>query len=431
MAIIRKKIKKHLQERPPLNRVYKILLLNKGYITKGQIAKASCAAPQDAKVITGKRLTVDKIISQLLALEIIESVQGRKDIYRICPYFKNTDNKTLSAFLRILELEQSLLEDFVKWIQNVYVVGKDCYSVRNSEQEYIGFNSFCWDFQAAVYIGPCTTSKQICPAKKQIDGFVVTDIVALRQYQLDDVEAYLERVKIVNMKWKNIRLFPVVLAKNFSFEALKKLRSCGIAPLTFKEVWGRNIQELLRIHSKIITNGGSDNIEEIEKALSLTEISSENEGLLGNIKGDLFEIMVGFAYRSEGYDITFKKNVTDEKEQEYEIDVVAKKGQECFMIECKGRANMRKDEHLTEIERHFQDRTRTATLPYGWDITGEYSNARAIYITTSTESCIPAKYQMETKNHGIPCSVIHQSGVMKLMGKASKELKNIIKKYYC
>jgi Holliday junction resolvase-like predicted endonuclease len=425
-----KKIKKHLPERPPLNRVYKTLLLNKGYITRGQMAKSSCAAPEEAQFITGRRATIDEMIKQLLTLNIIEPIQGRKNIYKSCYYFKTTDEKTFNSFLRILKLEQSLLEDFVKWIQNVYVVGNDSYSVRNSENEAVGFNSFCWDFQAAAYIGPCAASQGICPAKKQIDGFIVADVVTLRQYCLDDVESYLERVKTVNLKWKRIRIFPVVLARNFAPEALSKLRSYGIAPLTFKEVWGRNVEELLRIYSKIINGDVPDNMAEIEKALDLAKMS-ENEGLLGNIKGDLFEVMMGFAYSSDGYDVTFKKIINDEQGQEYEIDIVAKKGRTCLLIECKGRANMSEDEHLAEIEKHFKDRTKTATLPYGWNITKEYDNVEAIYITTSTEDCIPDSYKKAGKNYGIICTVIDKKGVENFLSKTNEELKNIIKKYYC
>ena len=202
------------------------------------------------------------------------------------------------------------------------------------------------------------------------------------------------------------------------------------SPLRTVEDIDDAIEELLRIHSKIINSDVPENMEEIKKALAFAEMS-ENDGLLGNIKGDLFEIMVGFIYRSKGYDVSFKKNVIDEKEQEYEIDIVAKKGQTCLLIECKGRTNMREDEHLAEIERHFKDRTRTAALPYGWNITEEYENVYAIYITTSTEDYIPDSYKKAVKNYGIICSVIDKKGVENLLLKTNKELKNIIKKYYC
>jgi len=424
-----KAVKKILPKKPAFHRVYKMLLNNKGYITSGQIAKSSGVVPNEAHYTTGKRIRLVNVIAQLLELGLIEKMGGYTDIYKIGKGFGTTQIK-LGAFTKFLKLEQALLKDFVNWVQNIYIVGKKSYNVRCSETETVEFNTTCWDFMAPVYLGPCTKSTEVYSKGKMIQAFAVIDVIAFRPFTEDDTKALLERLKTVTLKWRKIRVFPLALAMSYKRGALDMLRKHGVAPLTYKEVWGRNIQELLKLYKAIVLGDDSQNLDSIEKALSISESSVEKDGIFGNIKGDLFEVMTSLAYRPE-YSTTLQKKIKSGLTgEDFEIDVVAIDGEKtCLLLECKGR-NLSEEENKIEIKRHFEDRCRVASETYGWDITNRYKKVEAIYITTSEESLIPPEYISESKCHGIICHVMSRKEVINFFNSVDRQLAELIKKYY-
>ncbi|MHC4758833.1 MAG: hypothetical protein ACYTE8_09260 [Planctomycetota bacterium] len=423
-------VRKLLPKKPIFCRVYKMLINNKGYITSGQIGKSANAVPDGSSHTTGKRNRLNKVKEQLLKLGLINNLSGHKDIYKVGKGFGSTQVR-LGVFLKFLSLEQALIKDFVNWIQNVYVIGKKSYNVRSIETGVIEFNTTCWDFKAPVFLGPCTKSTEVYSKKRQINAFSVVDIVGFRPFSEDDANALLERLKTVTLKWANIRVFPIALAMNYKRKALDILRRHGIVPLTCREVWGRNLQELLRLYKAIFSKKEQQNIDSIEKALNISNSAVKKDGILGCIKGDLFEVMTALAYRSNGYDTTLQKKITSNVTgEDFEIDVVAIKGKmECIIIECKGR-NLSKEENREEIERHYDYRCKVAAETYGWNITNEYKKVEAIYITTSAESSIPSKYTSQIKNHGIMCRVMTRKEVISLFSSTDHRLAKIIKNYY-
>lgn len=421
-AELPQKIVKHLSERPPLNRAYLTLRLNKGYITKGQISKASCAIPAGTN---SHRSTTDDIVSQLLLLGILEQFDNRADFYRITPQFGRTNRHLLHSFLHLLSFEQKLLESFALWVQNVYIVGNNSYDLRASETDAITFNGFFWDFKAPCFIGPFAAPRRSHHSSR---AFLVADMNAVRQYTQTDFESFLERVASIKARWKSIHILPIIVAKSYHRDLLTQIRTQGIAPLTVKEVGGYNAMELLRAFSKVVTRGLSGDTSELDKVLSLAN-ESGNEGLVANIKGTLFEIMIGFAYKSEGYDVIFNKIVTDEQGVSWDIDVFARKGKTCFLIECKSTSNVTTEDHLEQIERHNR-RTEIALLPYGWNIGSEFDEINSVYLTLSAEKYIPEAHRKSYVKNCIMFSVRAQADVRQFLSKADKKLLDIVDKYY-
>ena len=421
-------IKKFIPSNHPFHRVLQMLLKNKGYITKGQIGKSSGCVPDDSDYTTGKRRILDFVIGNLCSIKMIEPVVGYNNIYKICNGFGITKIK-LSSFIRLLVFEQSLLNDFVKWIQNVYIVGKNSYKLRSDFVGTINFNTTCWDFKAPVYLGPCTESNILYSKSKLLKAFAVVDIISFRQFSSVDAQALLERLKTVTLRWKRIRVFPIALGIGYEQEALNLLRSNGVVPLTIKEVWGRNVQELMRLYSAILSGKDESNYNSIETALNISNSLMDKGGLFGCIKGDLFEVMTALSFRSQGYDTTLQKKIISfEDAEEYEIDVVAVRSfQKCILIECKGR-NLSIEENKKEIERHFINRCKVASESTGWNVTEQYDEVEAIYFTTSDESVIPSSYR--TRNYHINCKVMARDEVIKHFDLSDKRLSNLVREYF-
>jgi hypothetical protein len=414
----------------PFYLILQALYKNKGYITKGQIGKSSGVVPDESNYITGKRRRLSSIIKNLLDIRLIEFVGGQCDIYKIGQGFGATSVK-LGSFIKMLALEQAMLMDFVSWIQNVYVVGNQSYEVRAKEFDIVDFNTTCWDFKAPVFIGPCTKSTTVYPKAYLIKGFAVVDVIGFRSYSINDAEALVARLKTVTLTWKSIRVFPIALAMNYEAKALDLLRQHGIVPLTHREVWGRNIQKLIKLYNAIMSGKDESNLDSIETVLKLSDSNTEKDGIFGCIKGDLFEVMTSLAYRSEGYDTTLQKKIMSFTDAtEYEIDVVAVKGDnKCLLIECKGRS-LSVEDNRDEIKRHFESRCKVASESFGWNVTEKYKNIEAIYFTTSDKSTIPTEYYNPQKSHCINCRVMSRQEVISCFESADNRLAKLIEQYY-
>ena len=135
------------------------------------------------------------------------------------------------------------------------------------------------------------------------------------------------------------------------------------------------------------------NLDEIEKSLELAKGTIVSEGIIGNLKGALFELLVALGFRAVGYDTTLQKIVRKPDEDEkFEIDVVAMRGHaNCKLVECKGR-NADYEECRDDVERHFFNRCRAAADPFGWNVKEQYSEVEAVYVTSGKLDSAAAAY---------------------------------------
>ena len=423
-------VRQLLHSKPAFHRVFKTILANKGWITLGQIGKASGCLPVGFKSKAGGRQTLDKVTEHLLSLGLIVEVGGEHGLFRIGTEFGSTSLKR-SAFRKRIELESKLLHIFRDWIRNCFLVGYDSHTVRADDVSATEFNQTLCDMHGPAYFGPFATAK---PLKRSSAGknFLVAEILGFRQFSVNDAEATLERVRSVAFRWKSISVCPVVLAPWYSKEAWNRLRRFGVIALTFRDVFGQNIEELLkRFWSALGAEEATpESLDDIEKSLELSSGTAFSEGFVGNITGTLFELIIALGFRANGYDTTLQKVVRMLNEK-YEVDVVAVRGPMCKLIECKGR-HADCEESREDVERHFENRCRAAADPLGWDVTERHDDVEAIYITSGKFSSEAASYaKSHTKSHGISCSVMDRIELLQFLKDAGQpRLVEIIKRYY-
>ena len=426
-------VRKLLPTKPTFHRVYKTILSNKGWITAGQIGKASGCLPTASSSTAGGRLPLQHVVEQLLALRLIENVAGEDDLFRIGTQFGGVEVKRV-AFQRKLELEQGLLVILRDWVRNCFLIAYDSHSMRDSETAATGFNDTLWDLHGPIYFGPFSGAK---PLRRwaQGSGFIVAELLGFRTFTAVDAEATIERASGIGHRWKSIALVPIVIAPAYSKEAWRQLREAGVIAATFKDVFGANVDELIRRFSRAIAaeEPTEENLGNIEQSLALTQGTIIDEGLLGNLKGALFELLVALGFRASGYDTTLQKKIRKpDEDEEYEIDVVAVKGEVlCKLVECKGRHKEYR-ESREDVERHFFNRCRAAADPYGWNVTHCYKNTEAIYITSGRFSEDAVAYTGSTKlSHGITCTTMDRNGLIAYLEAAGQtRLVNIMNQYY-
>lgn len=426
-------LKALLSQKPAFNRIYKALLANRGWITRGQIGKLSGCLPEGDDSGSGGRLPLGKLIDQLQHVGLIDEASATPDIYRLGRQF-GPSGVQKSVFQKKLELEQSLLIGFLDWLRDCFLLGYESNTMRSSPTTATPFNQGLWDVHGPVYCGPLTKDTALRRIGTAED-FLVGEILGFRQYNINDAEATIERVRNISSRWKTISLTSLVLAPSFSVPAWKQLRELGIVPLVFRRVFGRNMEELLRQFWKALSVNGeaTKQLDEIEKSLELTKGTVADDGLLGNLKGTLFELLIALALRTEGFDTTLQKIIRKlDEDVQYEVDVTAIRGQSlCRLVECKGRHADYKETPV-DIQRHFHNRCKVASDPFGWNVTELYDKVEAVFVTSGQLDHEAARYANEHKrSHGIDCLVIDRAELLEWLRRIGQpRLVEIVERYY-
>lgn len=428
-----KAVRELLPSKPGFHRVYKTLLANGGWITYGQIGKASGCLPNGSASRAGGRSQLSQVVGDLLELRLIDHMVGVPGLYRTGTEF-GSPKVGRGLFEHKLRIEQGLLEEARNWLRDCYLLAYDQHKLRPSPYHGEGFNDTIWDFHGPVYFGPFTGDKQLRRTTAK-EAFLVGDILAYRQYDINDATAYLERYRSIVLRWKTIVVVPVVIAPVFSSNAWDMLRKSGVTPLVFHDVFGRNVEKLLNSLWEVFKQDMATDvaIAELEDTLSLANSTELNEGIIGNLKGALFELIIALGWRSLGYDVVMQKIVqATEEVEEYEIDVVSIRGDNvCRLIECKGR-HAEYAESKDEVERHFKKRCKAAADPYGWNVTNRYATVEALFVTTGTLSKWAREYANETKkSHGISCDVWEGDRVTQWLKEINQpRLAELVERFY-
>ena len=426
-------VKKALSDKPSFNRVYKTVLANKGWITSGQIGKASACLPTGDISNSGGRHQLLKVTSDLKSLGIIEEVPGKDFVYKIGHEFGSPKIRR-AGFQYKIDLEQELLLQARDWLRNCYLLSYESHSYRPDATGVCSFNQSHWDLDGPIYFGPLTAHKELRRIKTTED-YLVVEILGYRSFGKVDAESLMERYRNIVSRWNNkISLTPVVIAPTYSREAWQTLRNAGVVPVTLQNVFGQNVNDVLkRIWAVLSAKEVSiEQVSEIEKTLKIAQNTEFGGGIFSNLKGILFELIIALAWKAAGYDVTLRKIIKDYAQDEsYEIDIVAVRGDECKLIECKGRHSEYR-ESKKDIERHFEKRCKVATDEYGWNVTEQYKKVEAVFITSGLLGDDANTYaNKKKKSHGIACRVMTREKLLNwLEEKSQGSLVKIIKEYY-
>ena len=132
---------------------------------------------------------------------------------------------------------------------------------------------------------------------------------------------------------------PVLVAERYSAEAFALGRSAGILMATPQTLFGDEVAAALSSLLRTLTKAAAVAAGNPDKIYELFSTLGRIEGAAANLRGALFEMIVGFLVRErEGNSIDIGERITDpESGQSAEIDVrQIKENQELWVYECKG-----------------------------------------------------------------------------------------------
>lgn len=168
-------------------------------------------------------------------------------------------------------------------------------------------------------------------------GYVLADILIGKPFYHSDVLFFISKIKQIQSFKNAPKLIPFLIVDNLHVDALEALKKEGIAIGFINELFGSRYAETLKDLISIFNNVGASLKSSPEKYLELIdELKKYNRGLLNNIRGALFEYLVGHIHVTQGSSIEMGWEII-ESNARHEIDILAVYGNRVVIAECKSR----------------------------------------------------------------------------------------------
>lgn len=260
---------------------------------------------------------------------IIEDLKSFGVIYEEEDYFSLNDTyrdkKNNFQLYKGVELaKQTLLSQFYDYSRSIGMVSYDSGKFNNE------FSKFQFGFVAPSYICGIIkyNNKSINPA------FVLVDVLVGNVVTLEDANVFLTKITIVKNTSKS-NFLPFLIVQNINQDAFKALKEKGIIVGFVNKLFGTEYEELLKSLISVIANAGAILKNNPKAYIELiTKLNKLVDGKTNNLKGDIFELAVGYYYSniSQNIDIGRKINYLGEQK---ELDVYSNSQEKIVICECK------------------------------------------------------------------------------------------------
>lgn len=284
-----------------------------------------------APILQKGHVASSAILKRLEEVRLVESLEI--DGIGSCIALRGMGSDALyeSKRLRARLLTEGVLLDAIRlWAGRMNMASPGTTAIRD-EVPAPNFATFRFDLTGPSYLRPLLTWKTAKPDP----GFLVADVLLDQELDIDMVSPFLRKCATL-AALKNARPFiPMLIADSFTPEALRECRSRGVIATRPETVFGQDVARALEDLIQVLTNAASadsDKLERIFKKLSAIE------GEAGNLRGALFELIVGYCVKElEGGEVDIGKVVRNsETAKSAEIDVLCHKQRTVRIYECKG-----------------------------------------------------------------------------------------------
>ncbi|MEZ4805814.1 MAG: hypothetical protein R2852_10100, partial [Bacteroidia bacterium] len=191
------------------------------------------------------------------------------------------------------------------------------------------FAKFQFCFTAPSYIaGLVKYGARIQPA------FVVADVLLGNKNDETSIDFFLQKVQIIKTQTTNSFL-PFLITDVLTQEAFKKLKENGIIIGLVNKLFGEEYEELLKSLISVVTNAGTILKTNPDAYLQLLlQLNKLVDGKTNNLRGDLFELAVGYYYSNLCQSLDIGKKVTFQGNYK-EVDVYSTFQDKFVICECK------------------------------------------------------------------------------------------------
>jgi hypothetical protein len=289
-----------------------------GQIKASQLPSYSISPVQDLK----GHITYSTIINKLLNLNLIHQDE---EFISISGLISNSSPNTNRA--KGLELAKNfLLIQFNDWSRKIGLVAY------NSSKFHSTFGNYQFNFVSPSYIGSLPTINK----SKIIPAFVIADILIGNTINEFQVEFFINKIKTLKFRKNVAHFIPFLIVDSIDTKALNLLKSEGVVVGFVNELFGEKYKDLLNSLINLVSNAGAILKKNPEAYLDLIlKLNKLVDGKTNNLRGDLFELAVGYYHGRICNTIDIGKLI-NHKGLQREIDVFGLLANKIYISECKG-----------------------------------------------------------------------------------------------
>jgi len=193
---------------------------------------------------------------------------------------------------------------------------------------------FKWDLTGPSYLLPVRRSNNK-------NGFVVADVVDEERLSVHEIRYFIRKVQMYQNTSNSGVLFPILMARGFSGDALTEGHRAGLMLTTPRNLFGKSVSNALEELTRTLSKAAEIAAVDGDRLSWLLDHLAEIEGRAGNMRGILFELIVGHvAKRHFGGSIDIGKAHTNRKSgRAVDLDVICvTERPSVHLIECKGKS---------------------------------------------------------------------------------------------
>jgi hypothetical protein len=305
----------------------------------GVRSRGGCVPLTDFDTVAGAPVKQKGQLSGITVLERLSSVRllSRVQIEGVgdCVLLTGqTPDSALLSRLRARLLTEGVLLDAIRsWAGKMNLASPGVMTIRD-QTSAPQFVTCRFDLCGPSYLRPLTRFAE----GKIKPGFLVADVVVGSELSQSGVASFLRKCTLLSNIRGTSPFIPMLIADGFSPEALRDCRAMGVITTRPDTLFGRDVARALGDLLHTLSNAAAvaakspDRIEELFTRLSAIE------GAAGNLRGALFELLVGHMVRAvEGGSIDIGALVRSPKTgQQAEIDVRLVSEKRLCIYECKG-----------------------------------------------------------------------------------------------
>ncbi len=237
--------------------------------------------------------------------------------------------KNYNQFKAIEIAKTYVIQNFHDRVRNLNFVS---FNAGKCLGEHAEFGKFQWGFTSPSYLNGLKGWR----GGKPLPGFIVADILIGRKVDTIDPEFFFQKIDILQQQTNTRPFIPFLICDNVEERTFKRLKSHGIAIGRVSELFGTSYAKALQLLINTIANATSIVNTNPDQFVELCEKISTLDDKFKNMKGDLFEFVVGYFYSRDHIPLEIGKVIREsETRKTKEIDVFVKGSNVLRIVECK------------------------------------------------------------------------------------------------
>jgi len=321
-------VNSHTQSNSAYGIAMQSLMVRGGVIPK-EFFKIISGSPQKLK----KHISSDSILKGLISCKLAKLEVDEEFGECVVVDAQGTlEYSEISSLKSKLIVEDIIINAVYDWARKIGFASYNAIRKRTLSSVPV-YGQFGWDITAPSYIFPLSGFEN----QKLTPGFIAIDVIN-SLVNSDEAKYFIKKCQL-NRSIKNMKPFiGMLVADRFSEGAFKLGKSSGLIFTTPEILFGSETAESIRKLSSTLENAAAIAAKYPDKVISLLNSLSSIEGAAINLRGALFELIVGhLVYKGEGTSIDIGVKVRNTKGERAEIDVRRVKGEhELAIYECKG-----------------------------------------------------------------------------------------------